>query len=157
MAKSKKKIIKRRPKPQGRISKKKEEQLLWQAILETIREDEGAKDNVELMKKYIKDAYKEAFQDDALKIKNEHTIQRAIWITVKAYYEALGIGTLRFRRDVLPAFDRCVKEFNHWANADIEYADIKLEEFASFISGEEITIGPGHQQMELPLGGTTKK
>lgn len=87
-----------------------------------------------------KQLIKEALQDRALTARNEITVQRALWIAQIAMAEAFGIGTKRYRRDYIPAFSRTVQKFNDWADADIEYADVKLSQLATRLAGEEVTI-----------------
>ena len=76
------------------------------------------------------------------KLKREVDMQRAMWVACIATHRAFGIGEKRFFEKFVPEFKKVTDYYDHCAEADIEYADIKLEQLVKeFLPNEDVHIG----------------
>ena len=75
-------------------------------------------------------------------LKREVDMQRAMWVCCIATHRAFGIGEKRFFEKFYPAFKEVSDYYTHCAEADIEYADIKLEQLVKeFLPSQDVHIG----------------
>ena len=80
-------------------------------------------------------------ESKTFQMESELRAQRVGWMTCVAMRRAFGIGPKRFQEKFVPEMEKVRKYWEHCAEADVEYADIKLSQLAQeLIPDEELDV-----------------